>query len=122
MKASGYLIPVLAAILAGSFTMTSCEDKTGPCGAVITVTDSLGKRVQGATVTLRPDSSVYAPGSPPVDTSVTQTAITDVVGQATFSYKLEAVLIIDAEKGLKTGRDYIRLESAKTVSKTVVIR
>src|SRR5688572_29328539 len=118
MKASGYLILVFAAALASSVTMTSCEDKTGPCGAVVTVTDSLGKRVPGALVTLRPDSSVYAPGAPQIDTSVTQTAMTDVVGQATFSYKLEAVLIVDAEKGLKTGRDYIRLEKNSTVSKT----
>jgi hypothetical protein len=122
MKATGTLFVLFLAVVTAASTLTSCEDKTGPCGAVVTVTDSLGKRISGAIVTLRPDSSVYGPGSPQVDTSVTQTAVTDVVGQATFSYKLEAVLIIDASKGVKSGRDYIRLEAAKTVSKSIVIR
>jgi len=122
MKASGYLVIVFAALLAGTSGITSCKDKTGPCGAVITVTDSLGKRISGATVKLYPDSSAYGPGSPPVDPTIIQTAVTDVVGQASFSYKLEAVLLIDAAKGAKTGRDYIRLENNTTVSKTVVVR
>ena len=122
MKAKGYLFAAFLAMVAAASFLPSCKDKTGPCDAVVVVTDSLGKRISGATVTLRPDSSVYAPGSPQIDTSVIKTSVTDVAGQAYFTYKLEAVLIIDAEKGLKTGRDYIRLESAKSVTKTVVIR
>jgi hypothetical protein len=101
----------------------SCKDKTGPCEGVVTVTDSLGNRVSGASVTLRPDSSVYTTVPPrPVDPSITQTGTTDASGNAFFTYKLEAVLIIDAAKGAKTGKDYIRLEQGKTVTKTVIIR
>jgi hypothetical protein len=116
MKVFRYLLPSL--ILA-SFALGSCK-KTGPAEAVVLVIDSTGKRVPGALVVLRQDS-VFNPvnGTQAV---INEQGITDAAGQAFFTFKLEAVLIVEASKGTKTARDYIRLEQSKQVSKAVMIR
>jgi hypothetical protein len=111
-----YLFPLLFIALIG---WSSCE-KSGPADAVITVTDSTGKRVSGAIVVLRQDSVVNSTtGSQAV---INESKTTDAAGQAAFSFRLEAVLNVEVTKGTKSARDYIRLEQSKEVAKTVVIR
>jgi|GEM_PF-553552 len=96
----------------------SCK-KTGPAEAVITVQDSFGKPVAGATVVLRQDTVKNANG---VQASIYEKKISDSQGNASFSFKWEAVLNVEAKKGLDSGSTYIRLEQSKTVPKTVVIK
>ncbi len=111
-----YLIPLLFIAIIG---WSSCE-KSGPAEALITVTDSLGKRVPGAIVVLRQDSVINPTnGSQAV---INEVKISDAAGQALFTFKLEAVLNVEVTKGGLQARDYIRLEQSEQVSKTVIIR
>lgn len=111
-----YLIPLLFIAALG---WSSCE-KSGPADALITVTDSTGKRIPGAVVVLRQDSVINPnTGSQAV---INEVRVADAAGQAAFSFKLEAVLNIEAFKGSLTARDFIRLEQSKEVTKTVVLR
>ena len=115
MNAMRYLLPSLFCAL---LLWSACE-KSGPAEAVITVTDSTGKRISGATVVLRQDSVVNpTTGAQAV---INESKVSDGSGQASFSFKLEAVLNVEVDKGLLSGRDYIRLEQSKQVTKTVVI-
>jgi hypothetical protein len=116
MKAFRYLLP---AIILASFALGSCK-KSGPAEAVITVIDSTGKRVPGALVVLRQDSVINPTNG--TQAMINQQGITDAAGQAFFTFQLEAVLIVEASKGTKQARDYIRLEQSKQVSKAVLIR
>lgn len=113
-----FLLAVLFSAVLISFT-SSCK-KEGPAEAVITVKDTLGRPISGAMVVLRQDS-VSNPVNG-VQASVNVEQLTDVSGQAYFSFDLEAVLIAEAEKGNLSARDFVRLEQSKTVSKTLVIR
>lgn len=107
------------AVLLASAGFSSCK-KNGPAEAVITVVDSIGARISGAIVTLKQDSVINPVNN--VQASANQVKQSDASGQAFFSFKLEAVLNIEVEKGSKSARDFIRLEQSKTVDKTVVIR
>jgi hypothetical protein len=113
-----FLLSALFFSMVISFS-TSCK-KEGPASAVITITDTLGRTISGATVTLRQDSVTNPVNG--VQASVNQQQSTDQFGQAYFSFDLESVLIVEAEKGTMSARDFIRLEQSKTVSKTLVIR
>jgi hypothetical protein len=117
MKVMKYLVPALFLALAG---LGACKKTNGPCDAVITVVDSLGKRVQGASVVLRQDSVINPTNG--TQAVINETKITNGSGQASFSFKLEAVLNIEADKGSLSARDYIRLEQGEQVAKTVVLR
>ena len=114
-------ILLLIVIFSSSITvfMSSCK-KEGPAEAVVIVIDSLGKRISGATVTLRQDSVTNSING--VQASVFEQKVTDGSGQAYFSFKLEKVLVAEAKKGNLTGRDFIRLEQSKQVTKTLIIR
>ncbi len=109
---------ILVALFIAAFSSVACK-KTGPADAVITVIDFTGKRISGATVVLREDSVINPTNN--VQASIREVRITDLGGDATFSFKLEAVLKVEVSKGNLTGRDYIRLEQSKSVSKTVLI-
>lgn len=109
----------MLALIVVPMAFTACK-KTGPADAVVTVMDSTGRRLSGAIVVLRQDSVVNPTNN--VQASVNQQAVTDAAGQAFFSFKLEAVLNLEATKGTLKARDYIRLEQSKQVSKTVVVR
>lgn len=113
-----FLLTALFFSMVISFS-SSCK-KEGPAEVVITVTDTLGKAIQGAMVTLRQDS-VNNPVNG-VQASVNEQQLTDGSGQAYFSFDLEAVLVAEAEKGTRTARDFVRLEQSKTVTKTLIIR
>lgn len=99
--------------------ISSCK-KEGPCQAIITVTDSAGVAVKGATVVLRQDEVINPTTG--AQANVHAEGTTDTYGKATFEFKLEAVLNVEASKGTKTGKDYVRLEQSKTVYRTVIIK
>ncbi|HNQ11682.1 MAG TPA: hypothetical protein PKH65_00100 [Bacteroidia bacterium] len=111
------LLTLFAFLLA--FTLFSCK-KTGPADALITVRDTLGKPVSGATVVLRQDS-VVNPGTG-AQANINLQKTTDSGGQVFFSVQWEAVLNIEASKGNLSASDYIRLEQSKQVDKVVVIK
>lgn len=94
--------------------------KEGPCEAQITVTDTSGKFVSGALVILRQDEAVSPTTG--AQANIRDSAITNSIGQATFEFKLEAVLNIEASKDSLSGKDYIRLEQSKMVARTVIIK
>ncbi len=98
---------------------TSCK-KEGPAEAVIVVTDTLGRRISGALVTLRQDSVTNPVNG--VQASVNEQQLTDASGQAYFSFDLECVLVAEAEKANLSARDFVRLEQSKSVTKTLIIR
>jgi hypothetical protein len=100
-------------------SLNSCRKK-GPADAIVIVTDSLGKTIQGAKVVLRQDS-VLSPNTGS-QANVHQEGTTDVNGQAFFSFPLEAVLNVEVSKGVLSARDYIRLEQSKQVEKTVILK
>ena len=88
-----YLIPIVFSCFIG---LTAC-DKKGPAEAIITVTDSAGRRVSGAVVILHQDSiQSTVTGAQAV---INEQKLTDGSGVATFTFKLPAVLFIDATKG-----------------------
>jgi len=116
MKVTRYILPLL---FIASLAVSSC-DKQGPADATVVVVDSIGKRVPGAVVVLRQDSVVNPTNG--VQASINEMKVTDAAGQAFFTFKLEAVLILEAKKGALEGRDFIRLEQSKEVNKTVIIR
>jgi len=116
MKITRFILPIL---FIASLAVSSCE-KSGPAEAIVVVVDSTGKRVPGATVVLRQDSVINPTNG--VQSTLKETKITDGGGQAFFTFKLEAVLIVEVDYGTRTGRDFIRLEQSKQVNKTVIIR
>lgn len=111
---------VLTSLIVMTVLFTFSCKKEGPCEAIITITDSAGVAVRGATVILRQDAVVNPTTG--VQANVYQEGVTDGYGKASFEFKLEAVLNIEASKGPKTGKDYIRLEQSKTVYRTVIIK
>jgi len=118
MKSLRYLLPILFIVAVAGWS--ACKKTSGPAEALITVVDSTGKRVSGAVVVLRQDSVVNpTTGSQAI---INETKISDAAGQALFSFRLEAVLNIEADKGALSARDYIRLEQGKQVAKTVILR
>lgn len=117
MKVTRFILPLL---FIASIAINACKKDSGPAEALVVVVDSLGKRVPGALVVLRQDSVVNPTNG--VQATINEQKVTDAAGQALFSFRLEAVLILEASKGTKSGRDFIRLEQAEQVSKTVIIR
>jgi hypothetical protein len=120
MRSTASYILVLFAISFVLIPFLSCKKAAGPAECVITVVDSTGKRIANALVILHQDSVVNSTnGSQAV---IREEGTTDAVGTVHFSFKLEAVLNVDASKGTRSGKDFIRLERSETVSKSVVIR
>ncbi|REJ81903.1 MAG: hypothetical protein DWQ44_13355 [Bacteroidetes bacterium] len=112
---------ITAIIIIGIFLLLSfmsCK-KDGPSIAIITVVDSAGRSVQGASVTLWQDTAVNSTNG--VQATVRETQISDAAGRAEFSFQLEAFLNIDVIKGQDTGKSFIRLKQHETVYKTVTL-
>lgn len=107
--------------------MPSCR-KEGDTIAIITVVDTSGARIPGATVILygTPSSPDYAG----LEIIRKDTQFTDAVGQATFNYteafKLGqagfAVLDIKAEKDTLEGSGIIKVAEETTSEETVIIQ
>lgn len=94
----------------------SCNKPTD-CKVIVTVQDSAGSPVSGATVKLY---SSNPPGQ------IEGTTTTDGSGNADFTFKLPAIFDIAATKtttsGTKTGTGIIQLQIGQTVQATVTIR
>ena len=110
---------ILFIISAAATSLNSCR-KNGPADALITVTDSLGRTVQGAKVVLSQDSVIS--NQTGAQANVHQEGMTDLNGQVTFSFALEAVLNMEVSKGALSVRDYLRLEQSEQVEKSVVLK
>jgi len=119
MRTSTQFILVLLAMSFIVAPFFSCKKSAGPADCIITVVDSSGSRIAGATVILKQDSVINPTNG--VQASVLEEGKTGGLGSVAFSFKLEAVLNIEASKGAKSGKDFIRLEQGNTVTKTVVI-
>jgi hypothetical protein len=115
------LLGVFALVIATIFTSCSKEKDTI---ARIIVKNTSGAVVQGASVTLYPESTISPNGSTP-NPSLTKTNITDSNGKVEFTYELESVLTIEAT--ILIGNDYfqgknvINLLRGKTTTKYVEI-
>ncbi len=105
-------------ILMTSAIFSSCK-KTKPAEALIYVLDKDSKPVSGAKVVLRNDS-VTSPNTG-AQANIYREALTDLAGQALFSFELEAVLFVEVSKGALYEKDYIRLEQSKQVDKTIIL-
>ncbi len=99
-----------------SFSFFSCK-KDGDTKALITVSDSVGNAVEGATVVLWQDTTVNQTTQTKSNIRVTKT--TDSNGRAEFLFALEAYLNITATKGSKTAKGFVRLKEHETVSQSV---
>ncbi len=110
---------ILLLAVAGIISVSACK-KTEPCKAIITVVDTLGRPVVGATVVLRQDSVVNAQTG--VRADLYQEQLSTGTGEAFFEFKWEAVLNLEASKDVLSAKDYIRLEQSAEVRKTVVIK
>lgn len=94
--------------------LTSCGSPDQP-EAEITVVDTLGRAVAGATV--RISSKTYNAAS-----NVDDVKTTDFKGKTYHTFKWEAILEVQAAKGSQKGREFVQLEIDKVVEKTVTIR
>lgn len=111
-----WLTGTIAAMIFLSFTFFSCK-KDGETKAIITVNDSLGNAVDGASVTLWQDTAVNPTTGSQANVRVTK--ITDGSGHAEFTFALEAYLNITATKDIRTAKGFVRLKEHETVSQTV---
>ena len=100
-------------------TVISCK-KVSNADATVTVVDSLGNPLKGATVTLSQDSVVNP--STGVQADINESELTDIFGNAFFSFKWEAVLNVKVTKGSYKAIDYITLKQSETVDKTIVLK
>lgn len=107
-------ILIALSIFATSFF--ACK-KTGPTIAVISVVDSTGRAISGASVTLWQDTAVNSANG--VQSSVRVTKLSDAAGKAEFEFTLEAYLNVLAVHNTDSGRAVVRLKEHESVSQTV---
>ena len=100
--------------------LPSCKKETDST-VIVTVVDSTGTPVVGATIVLHPDSASLK-GKDPLDGQV-QSKTSDVAGKAQFVFKYEAILKVDASRGtLSNVGDVVKLEPGKQVEKMVTVK
>ena len=116
-------------ILGGFFLLTSimfisCQEAKDTIGVII-VKDSNGNTVSGATVVLHQDDAISQQTGNSTNPELRKTNITDENGRAEFTYELEAIFQVDAEKidgnNIYSGSNMIRLLREKTVTQVVEI-
>lgn len=115
-KRSGFYLGLFFAACIMALSFGGCK-KDGPTRAIITVVDSVGKPVAGASVSLWQDTAVNKTNN--VQSTLRVTKTSDAAGKAQFDFQLEAFLNITAVKGADTGKSYVRLKQYETVSQTV---
>ena len=115
-KHKGSAIALVVILMFGCLTFMSCK-KNGPTVAIITVLDTLGRVVSGASVTLWQDTSHSTQTGLPGIIRVTKT--TDVSGKASFEFQLEAYLNIEAVKDSLIATGIVHLKEHETVNETV---
>jgi hypothetical protein len=113
------LIAAVLTLFIGFVAVSSCK-KVSNAEATVTIVDSLGNPIKGATVELSQDSVVNP--STGVQADINQTEVTDIYGNAFFSFKWEAVLNVEVKKGSFKAIDYITLKQSETVDKTIVLK
>lgn len=115
-KRGGLITALVILSVFSAFTFNSCK-KDGPTVAAITVVDSAGRSVQGASVTLWQDTAVNTVNG--VQSSLRVTKISDAAGKAEFIFQLEAYLNAQAIRNTDTARSVVRLKEHETVSLTL---
>ncbi len=100
-------------------TVSSCK-KVSNAEATVTIVDSLGTPIKGASVVLKQDSVVNP--STGVQADIYESKVTDSYGNAFFSFKWEAVLNVQVTKGSLKVVDYITLKQSETTDKTIVLK
>lgn len=115
-------IKIIASVLTlfASFVMASSCKKVSNAEAIVTVVDSLGNPLKGATVILSQDTVVNP--STGVRADINESEVTDSYGNAFFSFKWEAVLNVEVKKGSYKAIDYITLKQSERVDKTIVLK
>ena len=112
-------------LLTLSTIFISCQKAKDTIGVII-VKDSRGNTVSGAEVELTPYATNPASptGEDPLD-ELNKKDITDANGRAEFTYQLESVLFISAEKtegnNTYTGENVIKLIKEQIVTQVVEI-
>ena len=100
---------------------TSCK-KESQCDALITVLDTVGNPVVGATVKLD-CNGCPPPQSGSTNTLQTDQQTTDASGRAAFAFKYEAVLDITVTHPTHlTATGILKLEAGKTTDKTITMQ
>ena len=117
-KRGGLITALVVAAVFCVFSFSSCK-KDGPTVAVITVVDSAGRSVQGASVPLWQDTAVTNVNG--VQSNLRVTKISDAAGRAEFSFELEAYLNAEAIRNTDTARSVVRLKEHETVSVTLYL-
>ena len=117
---AGHSLFTILSILAIMTLLTWSCKKTTPAEALISVRDTNGKAVSGATVVLKQDTVVNSTTG--VKADIYEEKITNSEGQAFFSFKWEAVLNVEVTKGTQVETDYIRLQQSKTVEKEIILK
>lgn len=115
LKKAAFPILATVALILGS-TVTSCKKDT-ECTAVITVLDTAGAPVAGASI------RVYSTLASTKDQLQEQTLISDTKGSATFVFKYQAILDIAATNSTlfpgDTAKGLVKLEPGETVKEEV---
>jgi len=111
---SSFIIVALVATIISP--LTSCQ-KNSDCTAVITVIDSVGATLSGASVRLYFDSK-NGKGF------IESTQVTDGSGNTTFVFKLQAIFDVDVTYKGKTAAKagIVTLQPGSSVSKTVTFK
>ena len=110
MKKSISIIVLLAGFV--SFLFLSACDKPKTCKAIITVVDSQNKPVSMAKVFLNTNNS-----NPPGEVSVVKQTTPD--GKTYYEFPLEAILQVEASKGMSVAKNNIHVIPGKTVTMTI---
>jgi len=112
---------MFAAIAMVVTTQTSCNKET-QCDAIVTVLDTVGSPIVGATVKLDCNN---CPPPPPGSSATLQgnQQTTDAAGRASFSFQYEAVLDITVTHPTHvTTTGIIKLEAGKTTDKSITMQ
>lgn len=112
----------ISSLLVASLTVvlsSSCEKKTDCKLTVITV-DSLGKPLAGVKIKLF--ANVKTSTGATVEADLKAEGISDADGTSNYTFKLPAILDINASIGAKKGVAIIKLEEGKAVDKTVTVK
>ena len=98
---------------------SSCQKKTD-CKLIVTTHDSLGNALGGSTVKLF--ANVKTASGTTVEADLKAEGVSDAGGKSTYTFKLPAILDVNAVSGSKSGVGIIKLEEGKTVEKIIVVK
>lgn len=115
-KAYYLLASIILGAVAFTFPLSSCQ-KNSDCTAVVTIVDTVGTHLSGASVRL-----YYDPKNGKGFVQSTQT--TDGSGKTTFVFKLQAIFDVDVTYGGKTAvkAGIVTLDPGNSVSKTITFK